>query len=150
MRRRIRPANPRATLRDLVTGELCALVGVAIAGASAAAAYSVRYAFIEPAEMGAACEAGGSVSVPAWCGLRLTLIVATRWNGFGWAAMACAAIAILLRARDVRRAMPSVGIAWAAMACGGAGLVLYNATLSGIALIGAGMLLARASVPSRR
>ncbi|HEX9569756.1 MAG TPA: hypothetical protein VF987_08775 [Rhodospirillales bacterium] len=111
------------------------LPGVALAVVTAIIAYAVRYSFIEPEQLGAACEKSG----PWWCGPRTAFIVFTEWNGFGWASLALAALAAvwMARRRDPAR------LALAALAIGGAGLVLYNATLSTVAVVAAVLLLAQ-------
>ena len=111
------------------------LPGVLLALVAAMAAYWVRYGFVEPEKMGAACE----WEKPWWCGPRTAFIVFTEWKGFGWIALATAALAALwfVRGRD------PVALALLAMAAGGAGMVLYNATLSTVAVIAAVVLLAQ-------
>ncbi len=111
------------------------LPGVALAFAAAIIAYGVRYGFVEPEQFGAACEKSG----PWWCGPRTAFIVFTEWNGFGWASLALTGLALvwLARRRDPAR------LALAALAVGGAGLVLYNATLSTMAVVAAVLVLAQ-------
>ena len=147
-------------LLDVLRREASGLGGVLLAAGCAWAARGVRYGFIEPADLGAACESAG----PWWCGLRAALIVFTQWGGFGGLALALcgAAVARACRANRLGENRPSgtrsseyqpggqrgSGFAWAALAAGGAGLVLYNATLSAVAVVGAGLVLARgAGVP---
>jgi hypothetical protein len=111
------------------------LPGVALAFVAAVVGYWVRYGFVEPERMGAACEA----AKPWWCGPRTAFIVFTEWKGFGWLALVLAALAALwfLRGRD------HVLLAVFAMAAGGAGMVLYNASHSTVAVIAAVILLAQ-------
>lgn len=111
------------------------LPGVALAMAAATIAYAVRYGFVEPERLGAACEKVG----PWWCGPRTAFIVFTEWNGFGWASLTLAALALvwMARRRDPAR------LALVALAIGGAGLELYNATLSTVAVVAAVLLLAQ-------
>jgi len=111
------------------------LPGVTLAFATAAIAYAVRYGFVEPERLGAACEKAG----PWWCGPRSAFIVFTEWNGFGWASLALAALALVAMACRRDLALPAM----AALAIGGAGLVLYNATLSTVAVVAAVLLLAQ-------
>ena len=110
------------------------LPGVALALVAAMAGYVVRYGFVEPERMGAACEAGR----PWWCGPRTAFIVFTEWKGFGWLALVLAALAAFWFARG----RDHVLLALAAMAAGGAGMVLYNATHSTVAVIAAVIVLA--------
>ncbi|MGE4220901.1 MAG: hypothetical protein AB7G39_15745 [Alphaproteobacteria bacterium] len=119
-------------------GEARALGGVLAAGAAAVGGYAVRYAFVEPERLGAACERSG----PWWCPFRTGLIVFTEFGGFGWLALlaALAGLGALLasRATAARR------LAFAAMILGGAGMILYNATLSTAAVVLALLCLVRA------
>ena len=111
------------------------LPGVALAFVTAIIAYAVRYSFIEPEQLGAACEKSG----PWWCGPRTAFIVFTEWKGFGWIALALTALAALWFVRGRDPLLPAL----LAMAAGGAGMVLYNATLSTVAVIAAVVLLAQ-------
>jgi hypothetical protein len=111
------------------------LVGLAIALAGGLLATALRYGFVEPEAFGAACERSG----PWWCLPRTALIQGLEWRALGWGALALAGLALWA----AWRGCSGRGAAWAAMALGGAGLVLYNATLSGIALVLAGLVLAR-------
>jgi hypothetical protein len=99
--------------------------GVLLAVVAAVVATGVRYRFIEPEALGAACEGGG----PWWCAPRTLLIVATELGAFGMLALAAAVAALLIGTR--RHAYS----AHAALLVGGAGLILYNATFSGIAVV---------------
>ena len=86
--------------------------------------YLLRYRFIEPEALGAACAYIG----PWWCDPRARLIYATEHNLFGWLSLACAAYAIVIE-RYTSYA------AHAALLIGGAGLILYNATVSAVAVV---------------
>ena len=121
-----------------LTGEARALGGALLCIACAVVAYGIRYAFVEPEAIGAACER----THPWWCPIRTSFIVFTKWDGFGWLAvvLAAAAVAALL----VRRMPPSRRFAVATLAVGGFGMVLYNATLSIPAAVIAGLCLVRA------
>lgn len=101
------------------------LGGVALAVAAALLGFGVRYGFIEPERMGAACEQAG----PWWCMLRRGLMSAVGWNALGLAALACALLSFLPGPR--RHAVA----AHVALALGGAGLVLYNATAASAAVV---------------
>lgn len=101
------------------------LGGVLLAIAAAVAASGVRYRFIEPETLGAACVGGG----PWWCAPRTLLIVATELGAFGMLAFATALATLLVGGRW------HAYLAHAALLVGGAGLILYNATLSGPAVV---------------
>jgi hypothetical protein len=98
----------------------------AIATASLAYGFFIRYQVIEQASVGIACEGNGA----NWlCANRRTAIALFNPQAFGIVALG-AALLNLLR--------PSV-IFWAlALLAGGAGIVLYNTALSALA---AGMLI---------
>ena len=110
------------------------LTGIIAAVVMGVCAYVVRYAFIEPAWRGTACEVDG----PWWCALRSGLIVFTQWNGFGVAGIAFAAFAVVRRiiGRSTER------LAMSAMLTGGIGIILYNATFAAVAVIAAAIVLA--------
>ncbi len=101
------------------------LGGLALAGAAALFGLGLRYGFIEPEQMGAACEQAG----PWWCMLRRGLMSAVGWNAIGLAALACALLSFL---PDPRRHATAAHVA---LALGGAGLVLYNATTASAAVV---------------
>lgn len=111
--------------------------GILLCAASAAAGYVLRYQFVEPEAMGAACERARLW----WCPLRTGFIVFTEWRGLGWLALALAAMALLAAStRHVERAR-----LWAAptLVAAGFGMILYNATLSAPAAVLATLVLAR-------
>ncbi len=112
------------------------LIAAALAGA---AGYAVRYGLVEPEKFGAACERAG----PWWCVPRTAFIVFTEWNGFGWLSVALAAIGIAAMLRAGRATVGVHVLALGAMLTGGAGLILYNATFSSIAVVAAMLLLCR-------
>ena len=85
----------------------------------------VRYLWIEPAEMGAACERANLW----WCPLRLSFIYFHQAYGMAWGALALAGLAVVLP----RRAAPPAVIA--AMVVAGLGLVLYNTAGAAVALV---------------
>ena len=101
------------------------LGGVALAVTAALLGLGIRYGFIEPERMGAACEQAG----PWWCVLRRGLIQATGWNVVGLAALACALAGFHSDPRWHSRA------AHGALVLGGAGLTLYNATAASAAVV---------------
>lgn len=100
------------------------LGGVLLATAAALVGFLLRYRFIEPEALGAACADAG----PWWCAPRTALIVATEYNLFGWLSLACAIYAIVYRPHGAPAAH-------AALLIGGAGLILYNATVSAVAVV---------------
>jgi hypothetical protein len=109
--------------------------GVGVTAGSAGIGYALRYGFIEPVALGTACETGGTW----WCALRGALIRGAHWGVPGWTTLALCALAFW-RARSPGGHR---GFAWATLAMGGAGLPLYNATLSSIGVLLAGLLLVR-------
>lgn len=119
-------------------GEAQALGGVLAAVAAAATGYAIRYAFVEPERFGAACERVG----PWWCPFRTGLIVFTEFGGFGWLAMVAAAAG--LAALALSRPIAARRFALAALILSGAGMILYNATLSTAAAVLALLCLVRA------
>jgi hypothetical protein len=127
-------AHPKGGIAALA-GEARALGGALLCVACALAAYGIRYAFVEPEAMGAACER----TQPWWCPIRTSFIVFTKWDGFGWLALALAAGAVA--ALLARRLPLSRSCAAAALAVGGFGMILYNATLSVPAAVIAGLCL---------
>jgi hypothetical protein len=103
-----------------------ALAAVVVALIFAGIGYGLRYGWVEPEAIGNMCKSAEAVW---WCPLRTALIVATEWNGLGYAATACAILSLLAGPRR------AVMLALLAMAIGGAGLVLYNATEAGPGMI---------------
>ena len=112
-------------LMHALFGSARPLGGVILALAAALVAHALRYRFIEPEALGAACASVG----PWWCAPRTLLIVATQWNLFGILALAAALLAWLpmLRWRSE--------LAHAALVISGAGIVLYNASYCAAALL---------------
>ncbi|CAK0743979.1 conserved membrane hypothetical protein [Gammaproteobacteria bacterium] len=110
--------------------------GIFLATITSLTGYVLRYSFIEPDVNGAICEVNG----PWWCPPRTALIVATEWKIIGGLALALALVAVLMVLRDGRQMEK---VAMAAMAIGGAGLLLYNATLAAVAVVLAGLVLAK-------
>ncbi len=106
--------------------------GVCLSVFAAVLAIWVRYDFIEPEKLGAACADGAFW----WCAPRTALIVATELGLFGIVALAAVALG----------GLPSIRLhlfaTHLALFVGGAGLVLYNATFSTIAVVLAVVLLA--------
>lgn len=98
-------------------------VGAAVALAALGLAMAIRYALIEPRDMGLACV---EAAQPWWCGPRELLVLASTGNLWGLVALGAGAVGLLLRWR------------WAATiayAAGLAGLVLYNAGTAGAGLL---------------
>ena len=119
-------------------GEARALGGALLCIAAAAIAYGIRYGFVEPEAMGAACER----THPWWCPIRTGFIMFTQWRGFGWLALALVAAALIALLADRRAACRRIAVA--ALIAGGAGLILYNASLSAVAVVLAMLCLIRA------
>lgn len=111
------------------------LPGVALAALTAFLGYAVRYGLVEPDRFGAACERTN----PWWCLPRRLFIVFTEWNGFGWLSLALAAWAAISLFRDRDPLAPAL----LALGFGGAGLLLYNATFSTVAVVAGVLVLAQ-------
>ncbi|MGE0667907.1 MAG: hypothetical protein AB7O49_15230 [Sphingomonadales bacterium] len=119
-------------------GDARAVGGLIACAASFGAGYVIRYEFVEPEAMGAACERGN----PWWCPLRTGFIMFTEWGGFGWLSMALAVVAVIALAR--RSVAASRWIAVIALVAAGLGMILYNNTMSVPAAILALICLIRA------
>jgi hypothetical protein len=119
-------------------GDARPLGGVLACAAAFGIGYAIRYQFVEPEAMGAACERGK----PWWCPLRTGFIMFTEWNGFGWLALALGLVAIISLARGRNGA--ARWIALAGLVAAGLGLILYNNTMSVPAAILAMVCLIRA------
>lgn len=137
MRKALMPAASLSLPRILKSRPT--LTAVILAAVFAGIGYALRYAFVEPEAIGNMCK---SAAAAWWCPIRTGFIVATEWNGLGYAATALAVVALV---SAPKRAVP---IAFVAMAIGGAALILYNATEAGPGLILA--LLRLAWIESRR
>lgn len=101
------------------------LGGVILALVAGIVATRLRYDFIEPEALGAACQS----ATAWWCAPRTALIVATQWNLFGILALAAAVAGLLPMLRA------NVLLAHIALAIAGAGMVLYNASYCAVALV---------------
>ena len=109
-RRRYRPT----------TAQFCWLATVGVS--SIGSALFVRYRVIEESAVGLACDAG----VRTWtCEIRRVATLMFNTSVFSYVALAAAALNIL---------HPSVVLISLGLLAGGAGIVLYNAGLSGFAL----------------
>lgn len=118
--------------------ETRALWGVVLCAASFGLGYWIRYDFVEPEIMGAACERGN----PWWCPLRTGFIMFTQLNGFGWLALLLAVGGVL--ALIGRRAGLAWVLAFVALIVAGFGMILYNNTMSTPAAVIALLCLIRA------
>lgn len=119
-------------------GEARALGGVLLCAASFGLGYWIRYDFVEPEAMGAACERGN----PWWCPLRTGFIMFTELNGFGWLALLLALgglLALIRRSPGVARLLAVV-----ALIAAGFGMILYNNTMAVPAAVIALLCLIRA------
>jgi hypothetical protein len=119
-------------------GEARALGGVLACAAGFGAGWAIRYRFVEPEALGAACERGE----PWWCPLRTGFIMFTQWNGFGWLSLALALAAVL--ALIGGRGGAGRAAAWAGLVAAGFGMILYNNTMSTPAAVIALLCLIRA------
>jgi hypothetical protein len=91
---------------------------------AAALAIAVRYAFIEPPAFAHLCEGGSND--PSWCGLRQAIVLGFISYGYGYAALATAALALLWK-------QPFV--AWLSAALGFFALLLYCYEAGALALL---------------
>ena len=89
----------------------------------AALAAWIRYGLIEPAAIGHLCE---TATAPSWCQWRQRLVLAFLNYGYGWAALACAALAL---------AWKHPASAWLAAAVGVFALQLYCFEAGAFALL---------------
>jgi len=105
-------------------GEASSLGGVIACVLAYGAGYLIRYGFVEPEALGAACER----THPWWCPLRTGFIVFTQWKGFSSLALLLAVITAVALARGKAERARRLG--FAAMVVAGLGLILYNTTLS--------------------
>jgi hypothetical protein len=112
-------------------GRIAALALAALSAAALGLAIYVRYWLVEPASVGLVCDAGAMTPV---CIFRRTFIGIFVWNGFGGAALAATALALL---------RPSNLLVGAALIAGFLGVVLYNTQLSALALALLPLVLAR-------
>jgi len=119
-------------------GDARAVGGLVVCALSFVGGYFIRYRFVEPEAMGAACERGD----PWWCPLRTGFIMFTEWNGFGWLSLLLAVLAITVLAKG--GAKTARWIAITAMIAAGLGMILYNNTMSVPAAILALICLIRA------
>lgn len=119
-------------------GDARAVGGLLVCALSFVAGYVIRYQFVEPEAMGAACERGD----PWWCPLRTGFIMFTEMNGFGWLSLLLAVVAVVLLARGGARGARWIAVI--AMIAAGLGMILYNNTMSVPAAILALICLIRA------
>ncbi len=134
-------AGQGATARGGVAalwGDARAVGGLLVCAASFVAGYAIRYQFVEPEAMGAACERGN----PWWCPLRTGFIMFTEMGGFGWLSLLLAVIAIAVLAKGGVKGARWIAVI--AMIAAGLGMILYNNTVSVPAAILALICLIRA------
>ena len=113
---------------------------LAVAAGVIALAVMVRFQLIEPQAIGIACSAPGA---PWWCLPREVLVLPFHFGVPGAAAFALAVVGFFLGAPWGRR------LAWVAMPVAAAGLILYNATWSGAAIVLALLTVARREAAAR-
>jgi hypothetical protein len=124
-------------------GEASSLGGVLACVLAYGAGTLIRYQFVEPEVLGAACER----TQPWWCPIRTGFIIFTQWKGFGWLALLLAISAAVALVRGRRAWSHRMG--FAAMIVAGFGMILYNATMSVPAAILALICLIRAPLTER-
>lgn len=103
-----------------------ALTAVLVTVLFAGVGYFLRYSWVEPEAIGNMCKSAEAVW---WCPARTALIVATEWNGLGYAATLLAVLSVFAKPRG------ALILGFAAAVIGGMGVVLYNATETGPGLI---------------
>ena len=87
----------------------------------------LRYAVIQPSEIGIRC---GQVDAPGWCTPRNWLLLCQHYFVWGWVALASAAIGLFVTLpRPLARTVIGMAVVFSALA-----LMLYNATLGAPAL----------------
>ena len=125
-------------------GEASSLGGVLACALAYGVGYLIRYLFVEPEVLGAACER----THPWWCPIRTGFIIFTQWKGFSSLALllAVGAAVALVRGRRVW----SHRMGFAAVIVAGFGMILYNATMSVPAAILALICLIRAPLTADR
>lgn len=119
-------------------GDARAVGGLIVCALSFVGGYVIRYNFVEPEAMGAACERGN----PWWCPLRTGFIMFTEMGGFGWLSLLLAVIAIAVLAKGGVKGARWIAVM--AMIAAGLGMILYNNTMSVPAAILALICLIRA------
>ena len=103
-----------------------------VGGLTLICAHSIRYDLIEPASVGAFCEAASG----HWrCLIRRSVLALLTEQRLGWLAIAVALLSLVARAS---------ALGWIAWCLASAGFVLYNAELAAPALLLAGLALTRA------
>ena len=106
-----------------------------VGGLTLICAQSIRYDLIEPASVGAFCEAASTQSTNWRCLIRQAVIALLTEQRLGWLAIAVALLSLVARAS---------ALGWIAWCLASAGFVLYHAELSAPALLLAGLALTRA------
>jgi hypothetical protein len=100
--------------------QMCVLIAAGVV--SVGSALYLRYFAVELSSVGLACQAGAATWL---CFVRKIAIAFFTNDAFGWVALA-AAILNLIR--------PSIALATLALVAGGFGIVLYNVSLSALAV----------------
>ena len=103
-----------------------------VGGLALIGAHSVRYDLIEPASVGAFCEAAST----HWrCLIRQVVLALLIEQRLGWLSIAVALLSLVFR---------SSALGWCAWCLASTGFVLYNAELAAPALLLGGLALTRA------
>jgi len=114
---------------------------VAIAVLLGGGAMLLRRLLIEPDAVGSLCIAPGA---PAWCLLRQGLILGFVYNLYGYASVALALVALLVR----RASTASLALAWLGLALGVLGCTLYRFDPAGAGVLLSALVLARLGASS--
>ena len=105
-----------------------------VCGLALICAHSIRYDLIEPASVGAFCEAASTQSTNWRCLIRQAVLALLTEQRLGWLSIAVALLSLVARAS---------ALGWIAWCLASAGFVLYNAELAAPALLLAGLALTR-------
>ena len=109
---------------------LAGVCGLALIGA-----HAFRYDVIEPASVGAFCEAASTQSTNWRCLIRQSVLTLLTEQRLGWLSIAMALLSLIFRTST---------LGWCAWFLASTGFVLYNAELAAPALLLAGLALTRA------
>jgi hypothetical protein len=100
-----------------------------------ALAMAARYLLIQPPELSHRCDLGDA---PAWCSVRLAIIMSYAWYSLGYLALGASIAALVWRNRPV---------ATFTLCSGAAAIVLYCYEPGALALVVGALVLARSVSP---
>jgi hypothetical protein len=126
MNRIVTLMNETRTARPWTIGRT--LTWAAVLAVGFALATWLRYGLIQPQEIGILC---GQTDAPGWCTPRQWLLLVQHYYIWGWAALACAVIGLLISLpRPLGPIVTGIAVVLSALA-----LMLYNASLGAPALV---------------